>query len=164
MEADSQYSNLSLRTGEGRRADIISQALLPSRNWIRMQIFTVVLVSAWFWLVRSLHESFSMMLWNSMSLNSVVGTAGGHDPGTSALTASLPFWPWCHLHPVFQSFLACHCCQSFSSSALLPHFSTASSPCHCSIVLPDIGTTCVSHQPLLSHPTTHLVLLRETLC
>lgn len=152
IEADSQYSNPNLRTGEGRQADIISQALVASRNWVRMQIFTVVLVSAWFWLVHSLHESLSMMLWNSMSLNSVVGTGGEHDPGTSALPVSPPFWPWCHLHPVFQSSLACHCCQSFSLSALLPHFSTASSMYHYSRVLSDIDAACVSHQRLLSHP------------
>lgn len=161
IEADSQYSNLSLRTGEGRRADIISQTLVPSRNWIRMQIFTVVLVSAWFWLVHSLHESLSMMLWNSISLNSVVGTGGEHDPGTSALTVPLPFWPWCHLQPVFQSLLACHCCQSFSLSALLPHFSTASSVCHCSRVLPDMDITWVSHQWFSPTHHTSSVTLRN---
>lgn len=32
IEANSLYSNLSLRTGEGRHTDIISQALVPSRN------------------------------------------------------------------------------------------------------------------------------------
>lgn len=81
---ESQCGNLSLRIGEGRGRDIISQMpLLNSRDWNTMPVFRVVSFSDCF-----VFDPFSMILC-SMSLNPVMGTGYYHDPSQQLFLAFL---------------------------------------------------------------------------